>query len=241
MALSFVFVLTAPAEKVGNSNDDNGCTPTTTITPSASFAGYTTHAPLRLNTKYYTADIPIWVDEIPLQSSHQGSGEEIHSTLDPSTWKSEFLGPEAREVRDAVGAVVVCICPPERVGGAVPTGDAGGEKGRRDAEVLGMRLKEAVGAVAEVKSRIDEERGGIGDVVGLVVVVESGKWKTQKQANEGDGRIVVEEFGTSWWDEELNDMGIFDFEVVSWHPAEEEGDKEVQVRRNGFGGMLSLG
>ena len=150
-------------------------------------------------------------------------------------------------MRDAVGAVVVCICPPERVGRAVPIWDVGGELGRRDAEALGKRLKEVVGAVAEVKGRIDEERGGMGDVVGLVVVVEDWKRKSRSIASGqenggggggGEGIIEVEEFGASWWDEELNEMGIFDFEVVNWHPSEQEGDKEAQTRRNEFGGML---
>src|SRR4051812_11683760 len=40
--------------------------PPTTTTTTTTFAGYTTHAPLSLSTKYYTAEIPLWVDEIPL-------------------------------------------------------------------------------------------------------------------------------------------------------------------------------
>lgn len=45
---------------------ENASTPTITTT-ATSFAGYTTHSPLRLDTKYYSAEIPLWVDEIPSQ------------------------------------------------------------------------------------------------------------------------------------------------------------------------------
>lgn len=44
-------------------------------------------------TAYYTAKIPIWVDEL----------ENVQS------WKAEFLKPEAKEVVDAVGAWVYCF------------------------------------------------------------------------------------------------------------------------------------
>lgn len=44
-------------------------------------------------TAYYTAKVPIWVDELS----------------DVTSWKSEFLRPEAKEVIDAVGAWVYCF------------------------------------------------------------------------------------------------------------------------------------
>lgn len=162
--------------------------------------------------------------------------------LSPSSWKSEFLGPKAREVRDVVGAVVLCICPPDRVSGAVPEGDSVAEEGRRSVDAQISRLKEFIGAVAEVKGRIDEERGGMGDVAGLVVLVGSGKESHSKTSRseireEDDaGRVEVDEFGSAWWEEELAEMNIFDFEIVNWHPAETEGDN--QMRRNEFGGMF---
>ncbi|RDL39671.1 Uncharacterized protein BP5553_04011 [Venustampulla echinocandica] len=57
-------------------------------------AGTTHNWPVK--TSYYTATIPIWLDEIS----------------DSQVWSSEFLAPEAREVLTALGAFVVCFRKP---------------------------------------------------------------------------------------------------------------------------------
>jgi hypothetical protein len=49
-----------------------------------------------LKTAYYTATVPIWLDEI----------------TSPSVWSSEFLAPEAKEVLTALGAFVICFRKP---------------------------------------------------------------------------------------------------------------------------------
>lgn len=49
-----------------------------------------------VKTAYYSAKVPIWVDEIP----------------DIEAWKTEFLKPEAREVIEAVGAWIYCFNKP---------------------------------------------------------------------------------------------------------------------------------
>ncbi|CAI6310952.1 unnamed protein product [Periconia digitata] len=49
-----------------------------------------------LETKYYTAKLPIWIDEIP------NVGE----------WRTEFIKPEAREVITVLGAWVFCFRKP---------------------------------------------------------------------------------------------------------------------------------
>jgi hypothetical protein len=46
-----------------------------------------------IKTAYYTANIPIWLDEI----------------TEPQTWSAEFLALEAREVLTVLGAFVVCF------------------------------------------------------------------------------------------------------------------------------------
>lgn len=46
----------------------------------------------RIETKYYSATIPIWLDEL----------------RDVNEWKSEFLKPEAKEVIEAIGAFAFC-------------------------------------------------------------------------------------------------------------------------------------
>ncbi|KAF2767729.1 hypothetical protein EJ03DRAFT_275500 [Teratosphaeria nubilosa] len=69
-------------------NDLTGSSPA--LNPEGTTAGliHTWEA----KTTYYTASIPIWIDEIP----------------DIEAWKREFLKPEAKEVVQAVGAWVYC-------------------------------------------------------------------------------------------------------------------------------------
>ncbi|KAF2162142.1 hypothetical protein M409DRAFT_27525 [Zasmidium cellare ATCC 36951] len=50
-----------------------------------------------VQTQYYTAKVPIWVDEVP----------------DIESWKTEFLKDEAKEVVDAVGAWIFCFETPK--------------------------------------------------------------------------------------------------------------------------------
>ena len=50
----------------------------------------------RLETKYYTATLPIWIDELP----------------NVAEWRTEFTKPEAREVVTALGAWVYCFKKP---------------------------------------------------------------------------------------------------------------------------------
>lgn len=49
-----------------------------------------------VETKYYTAKLPIWIDEIP----------------DVAEWRTEFTKPEAKEVVTAIGAWIYCFKKP---------------------------------------------------------------------------------------------------------------------------------
>ncbi|KAL1596651.1 hypothetical protein SLS60_009299 [Paraconiothyrium brasiliense] len=49
-----------------------------------------------IETKYYTAKVPIWIDEIPKVSE----------------WRTEFTKPEAKEVVTAIGAWIYCFKKP---------------------------------------------------------------------------------------------------------------------------------
>ena len=60
---------------------------------STGFAGYTTHAPLQIRTKYYNASIGIWCDEV---------GEEWKATMADTA-------EEAQEVRSALGGIVFVL------------------------------------------------------------------------------------------------------------------------------------
>ncbi|PLB54933.1 hypothetical protein P170DRAFT_505574 [Aspergillus steynii IBT 23096] len=251
--------------------------------PSApSFAGYTTHPPLQIRNKYYVAEVPVWVDEIALETDTRGlknEGEKTQSesesestlvpsmstsTLDtgaepapatatepkqgqeqeplttPSLWKSEFSGPEAQVVRDAVGAVVMCILNPD------PSKRASSASGPETETEETQSLKDFLRAIGDVRALIEEERGGMGDVPGLVVLVgPQGKAATQTQSQSQNtdtdtglgmdmdvGEDADEPFSIPWWEDQLYEMGMIGMEVVSWDP---KGGKEMEEVRNQFG------
>ncbi|KAK5681842.1 hypothetical protein LTS10_006375 [Elasticomyces elasticus] len=50
-----------------------------------------------VKTAYYSAKVPIWVDEI----------------VDSEEWRDEFLKPEAKEVVEAIGAYIYCLRLPQ--------------------------------------------------------------------------------------------------------------------------------
>ncbi|KKZ61694.1 hypothetical protein EMCG_03803 [[Emmonsia] crescens] len=238
---------------------------------ASTFAGYTTHSPLRIETTYYTADIPIWVDELPFPYNTTSASSLSQSQSDESTfretesqlplphhhssaaWRSEFLSDEAREVRDVIGAVVVCIerpvvTPSTPVPVTSDGPDISRDREHRNRSVQG--LKELLSAVAEVRNRIEEERGGMGEVPGLVILVGkdeggekaegyakgkgSGIERPKNGGDDGELEQVVE-FGARWWEEELSEMGHFELEVVAWDPKAEEEDK-----RNIFGELQGM-
>ncbi|KAB8256963.1 alpha and gamma adaptin binding protein p34-domain-containing protein [Aspergillus pseudonomiae] len=256
-------VIDPPTTETRNQNHpdtDPTARPTTTT-----FAGYTTHPPLRLENRYYKAEVPIWVDEIPLSISGsesantttttttqndqpelnpQGKEEEEEEEeekqeqepLTPRTWREEFSGPEARVVRDAIGGVVICLRNLDLV---APSPSAEAEvEAEADVEERpewkGLRM--FLEAVGSVKGVMDEERG-LGDVLGLVVLVGRGRESggaaatataAAGDADEVDGLGEEEVFSVPWWEDKLFDLGLVGFEVVNWDPREvgsEERDR----------------
>lgn len=108
-----------------------GASPSKDVT---SFAGYTSHPPLQLRTKYYQSDVSIWCDELPLpgpissddsllehDSSEGFAGVQINdTTVGDATlveaaistleeWKEQMLSSAAAEVRAVIGALVLIL------------------------------------------------------------------------------------------------------------------------------------
>jgi hypothetical protein len=238
-------------------------TETAVADPPASFAGYTTHPPLRLTNKYYTADIPIWVDEIPLpaavdertrehtqtesqtqtQTQTQEGGEEKSApSPSPAQWALEFSGEDARVVRDAIGALVICIKNLEDTSASLPAGtgtgtDAGAGAGSPDSRNDVKSLKEFLSAVGQVKGVIEEERGEVGDVPVLLVLVGGARGhKDGRSPGEEDDLEQLdsasdEPFSVGWWEDQLFEMGMVGVEVLEWDPKGVEGEE-----RNVYGG-----
>ncbi|KAI5304770.1 hypothetical protein KEM56_005958 [Ascosphaera pollenicola] len=248
-----------------------------------SLAGYVSHPPLCIRTKYYSADIPIWVDEVPLSSTMLSSEPSTPTTGDPlgkrmvkrrlsssslsdsdressslSEWKNMFLGSDAQEVRDAVGAIVICvsrpkdgICSPSVPAELIP------EDAQDRQRILEKAYKDAVKAIVEVKTRIEEERELTGgEVPGVLIVLERDEQTTKATVNKAgtassgiandddDDHIAARSavFSADWWDEELSQMGIFELEVAGWDgnvSSATSKDKE-KGNRNQFGELMGI-
>ena len=215
------------------------------------FAGYTTHPPLHLENKYYTADVPIWVDEIPLCTPTGASGDESNS---PTKWRAEFSSDEALPVRDAIGALVVCVRNPSSPPSAsAPLSDdtlsppaAAAAAAENHPDVQG--IKALMKAVGDVKSLIEEERSDGGDVLTLLVLVgdaPSGAaaitaTATAGEDDEEDGNGAALDdgpFSELWWEDQMFEMGLVGVEVVRWDPRVPESESGV---RNSFGGIYFL-
>ncbi|KAF3389489.1 hypothetical protein F1880_003475 [Penicillium rolfsii] len=229
-----------PSQPAPHTSDN---TPSIATTTATSFAGYTTHSPLRLDTKYYSAEIPLWVDEIPLSTDSETPATGAASSSDTPAlgqWRTEFLSEEAEIVRDAVGALLVCVRSPEPKQ-ITPSSADTDPASRTDVRAV-LNLMRDVGAV---KSCIDEERGGYGDVPGVFVLVgnrssalpkssasvedrglELGVDDTDLGDGAGDAPLSV-----SWWEDQLFNLDLFGWEVVEWDPVEQG----VEKTRNKFG------
>lgn len=191
--------------------------------------------------------MPIWVDEIPATAQPdmdvtKGAGEEGTGTeTGAQQWKTEFSGAEARVVRDAIGGVVICL-----------RNLRPGHDRENDAEREDVRsLKEFLRCIGDVKRLVEEERAGnddhgegdgglgFGEVLGLIILVEDGD-KNKKEEKKKTADIEAEEgleemgepFSVSWWEDQLDDIGLMDFDIVSWDPNAPDTDF-----RDKYGGM----
>ncbi|KAJ5955569.1 hypothetical protein N7501_009848 [Penicillium viridicatum] len=226
--------------------------PTSSSTPSpptSTFAGYTTHSPLRLETKYYTTEVPVWVDEIPLVIHDPDTQSTPTPAPTAEQWKTDFLSTEAEIVREAVGALVVCA---HSSSDATPP--PGSNANADPAERPDVRaLRDLMRGIGAVKERIDEERGGLGDVPGVFVLIGSRKGAAgaaagqqgPKDPDAGLGLGVDDEdlgggetvpFSVGWWEDQFFDMGLLGWEVVEWDPKEV---LEVETR-NQYGERVGM-
>lgn len=138
-------------------------------------------------------------------------------------------------MRDAVGALVVCVRAPE---------PSSSDKDTDPIEREDVRaIRELMRDVAAVKSCIDEERGGMGDVPGVLILVGSRKSVPVASSKDEDAlELGVGDDGlgedaaplsVGWWEDQMFDMGLFGWEVIEWDPTE-----QGEVTRNKFGGVF---
>ena len=191
-----------------------------------SFAGYTSHPPLQLRTRYYNTDVPIWCDEIPFATwtyylpdiqgpitGPTGPREAAEDRFEKlAEWKDQMLSTTAAEVRRAVGSLVVLI-----------------PFNRHTLSTLPETFLPVVKAVNEVKEAVEEETAG--REMACVVVLLSQLSQSLSKKEEMDG--VVEKF-----EDVLLGEGVLGWEVVGWDGMGKMA--RDYVGRNEFGEKIGM-
>ncbi|KAK4939185.1 hypothetical protein LTR10_020484 [Elasticomyces elasticus] len=192
-----------------------------------SFAGYTSHPPVELRTKYYSADVSIWCDELPIdsrgtsqhevrQSDTQASEEskddsaadygKNHSSSTLEEWKSQMLSPAAAEVRAVIGGIVLILPVSASTSPSIP-----------DAYIS------LVEAVHSFREAVEDDSYGR-DIASVAIMQStSTSIKPEKLAKAVEG---LEETC-------LSDKGVLGWDFVAW-----DGDMnqaETENERNEYG------
>lgn len=198
----------------------------------SSFAGYTSHPPLRLKTKYYTSDVSIWCDELPVtskpevrgRSTSEGPGpaetgsdakEATAGDLESSTleeWKDQMLSPEAAEVRAVIGGIVLILPVFSLSSSSIPEAY--------------IPLVEAVHALREA---VEDESYGR-DVASAVVV------QSMSPTVKHDKLLEATE---SFEDVCLSDRGILGWDFVTWN-GEVRDEVAGEDIKNEYGERLGI-
>lgn len=140
---------------------------------------------------------------------------------------------------------MICIRNLEDTSTGLPAGTGtGAAAGTPESRDDVKSLLEFISAVGRVKGVIEEERGEVGDVPVLLVLVGSGQGRSDARLGAGASAVDLEEvdadasdepFSVGWWEDQLFEMGMMGVEVVEWDPKGEEGEQ-----RNVYGGSSFL-
>ena len=132
---------------------------------------------------------------------------------------------------------MVCIRNPQ------PPNGRGGEEDIAERNDV-KSIKDFLRCIGDVKRLVEEERGdiGFGEVLGVIVLVEGSSSSSSSGFKSADRKRVdddeldtgpaeEEPFSIPWWEDQLDEIGLMDFDVVKWDSGVEEDDK-----RDKYGG-----
>ncbi|RMZ88467.1 hypothetical protein DV736_g4300, partial [Chaetothyriales sp. CBS 134916] len=204
-------------------------TETSPLESLSTFAGYTSHPPLHLRTKYYDTHVMIWCDELPPHAAHANnppveldtindsipshSVEPLPTTddtadadssspspaADLAQWQSQMLSPSAFEVRSVIGGIILIL--PITPQQVLLRASSTKPEGE---------FAEYIQAVHSLRETIEDESGTARDVAGLVVLQLTTTSPEPKISNRL--KELSEELET-WCHAE----GIFGLDFVSWN------------------------
>lgn len=182
-----------------------GLTGTTPSKDLTSFAGYTSHPPLNISTKYHAASVNLWCDELPSLST---SGIKT-SEAGLSEWTSQMLSSEAQEVREVIGSIII-----------LSSFNAANTKQQKDSQ----DIMSYIAAVNRLRETIEDESGrDVATIVAVQDVTPSAAAERQSvQGRDGD----VTSFAQKLEESCLDEHGIFGWDIAAWKaeksPIEDE-------------------
>lgn len=217
-----------------------GTVPSSDLT---TFAGYTSHPPLGLRTKYYSKDVSLWCDELPSDSPENVSEanksddsaesavkldsglDDIGETLTLRQWQETMLSAAAGEVRSVIGGIVL-ILPMET------------PRGSTDNQVdLFMPYIQAVHALREA---IEDESVGrdIASAIVLHHISPAANAVSEDSARTGD----VSKTLTEKIEAKTLESDMFGWDIVWWNgqASESTTGESGQDQRNEYGEKLGM-
>jgi len=202
-----------------------------------SFAGYTSHPPLKLRTKYYEADVGIWCDEVPLPDQEGLGGDRYEGfggvgmtgqdgleaqAEEPATlasWKEQMLSSAAVEVRAAIGGIVV-VMPFESVTVKSTVHGMTDGSGKPPSVLDGyLDLLETINELREAIEDENSERE-----IATVAMIQGVALKTHGSFSQNAIDVVAEKMET----ELAESRGVIGWEVVGWEGVVNEEDKKSE-------------
>lgn len=217
-----------------------GTTPSSDLT---TFAGYTSHPPLELRTKYYSKDVSLWCDELPSDSpgdateakatteGGKSTTEQVPDAVDTDEsltlrqWQETMLSSAAGEVRSVIGGIVLIL----------PVDIPGGSKDTQLDNV--MPYMQAAHALRET---VEDE--SVGRDIAAVIVLQ----QTTPAKNTSSEPTVRPEDALKALTEKLEtkiiDNDMLGWDVVCWDGAVDQSDAggPNQEQRNEYGEKLGM-
>ncbi|KAL2176447.1 uncharacterized protein P884DRAFT_278529 [Thermothelomyces heterothallicus CBS 202.75] len=193
----------------------------------------TTH-PLPLSTPYYTASVPIWLDLV----------------ASPAEWSAAFLSPEAKEVLDVLGGVLVVFALPPARAAPLPSSSSSSSSSSpppppppptssspsSSQETARERARELITHVGKVvrEGLGGWEWDGVGLAVGVGPSARSGGGALGQQEDDDDGGELDE------WEDLCAESGLEFVHVARAGAQAGNGKGAGEDKRNEFGERVGM-
>lgn len=176
-----------------------------------SFAGYTSHPPLFIKNKYYSANIGIWCDELPALTS---TTEDATGT-DFAEWTKNMQSTEAKEVREVIGGLVIIL--PHSTPQQLTKQDNPSKIEEYAKYLAGMN---------ELRESIENEFGR--DVASIAVVQDMTPSAAAERYVRNEATSALNSFVQKLEDSCMTEYDIFGWDIVPWQSSHQATNNDVE-------------